>query len=163
PTGSAIEGLSRKNPRSDSLRICSDDRPGHCARNLTEKPAKHTKKSASFAVVFPSLTWASRQAGDAPRKFTPTYASFSDSRWAFRPKYRPSASCNLQRSSRITHWDHELWKAPASRTQPTRSAQFQERRPRAAAFGVRGARSRFWTRLMGRGCVSNEQRQKIPS
>src|SRR6266566_318606 len=34
-----------KNLRSDSLRKSGDDRPDHCARNVTEKPATHTKRN----------------------------------------------------------------------------------------------------------------------
>src|SRR5207244_2693988 len=45
-------------------------------------------------------------------------------------------------------WDHELWKAPASRTHSKRFAKSQALGHRAAAFGVRGACSRFCTRFM---------------
>src|SRR5436309_14597337 len=47
------------------------------------------------------------------------------------------------------HWDHEPWKAPASRTHSKRFAKSQALGHCAAAFGVRGACSRFCTRFMG--------------
>src|SRR5437867_6779544 len=46
------------------------------------------------------------------------------------------------------HWDHERWKAPASRTHSKRFAKSQALGHYAAAFGVRGACSRFRTRFM---------------
>src|SRR2546425_5067529 len=46
------------------------------------------------------------------------------------------------------HWDHEPWKAPASRTHSKRFAKSQALGNCAAAFGVRGACSRFRTRFM---------------
>src|SRR6058998_1575398 len=46
------------------------------------------------------------------------------------------------------HWDHEPWKAPASRTHSKRFAKSRALGHRAAAFGVRGACSRFRTRFM---------------
>src|SRR5436309_14967187 len=46
------------------------------------------------------------------------------------------------------HWDHEPWKAPASRTHSKRFAKSQALGHCAAAFGVRGACSRFRTRFM---------------
>src|SRR5437867_5145210 len=49
------------------------------------------------------------------------------------------------------HWDHEPWKAPASRTHSKRFAKSQALGHCAAAFGVRGACSRFRTRFMERG------------
>src|SRR5881396_4304288 len=48
------------------------------------------------------------------------------------------------------HWDLELWKAPASRTHSRRFAKSQALGHCAAAFGVRGACSRFRTRFMER-------------
>src|SRR5437867_13149813 len=48
------------------------------------------------------------------------------------------------------HWDHELWKAPASRTHSKRFAESQALGHCATAFGVRGACSRFRTRFMER-------------
>src|SRR5439155_6781775 len=47
------------------------------------------------------------------------------------------------------HGDHEPWTAPASRTHSKRSAKSQARGHCAAAFGVRGACSRFCTQFMG--------------
>src|SRR5881628_2835913 len=47
------------------------------------------------------------------------------------------------------HWDREPWKAPASRTHSKRFAKSQGLGYCAAAFGVRGACSRFRTRFMG--------------
>src|SRR5438094_1540727 len=46
------------------------------------------------------------------------------------------------------HWDHELWKAPASRTHSKRFAKSRTLGQRVAAFGVRGACSCFCTRIM---------------
>src|SRR5437870_5873633 len=46
------------------------------------------------------------------------------------------------------HWDHEPWKAPASRTHSKRFAKSQALGHCAAAFGVRGACSRLRTRFM---------------
>src|SRR6059036_1125109 len=46
------------------------------------------------------------------------------------------------------HSDHEPWKAPASRTHSKRFAESQALGHCAAAFGVRGACSRFRTRFM---------------
>src|SRR5439155_21135194 len=46
------------------------------------------------------------------------------------------------------HWEHEPWKAPASRTHSKRFAKSQALGHSAAAFGVRGACSRFRTRFM---------------
>src|SRR5439155_5089695 len=46
------------------------------------------------------------------------------------------------------HWDDEPWNAPASRTHSKRCAKSQALGHRAAAFGVRGACSRFRTRFM---------------
>src|SRR5437899_721965 len=46
------------------------------------------------------------------------------------------------------HWDHEPWKAPASRTHSKRFAKSRALGHRAAPFGVRGACSRFRTRFM---------------
>src|SRR5207244_2364964 len=48
------------------------------------------------------------------------------------------------------HWDHEPWKAPASRTHSKRFAKSQALGHCAAAFGVRGACSRFGTGFMER-------------
>src|SRR5437867_512743 len=48
------------------------------------------------------------------------------------------------------HWDHEPWKAPASRTHSKRFAKSQALGHCAAAFGVRGACSRFRARFMER-------------
>src|SRR5437867_12277192 len=48
------------------------------------------------------------------------------------------------------HWDHEPWKAPASRTHSKRFAKSQALGHCAVAFGMRGACSRFRTRFMGR-------------
>jgi len=48
------------------------------------------------------------------------------------------------------HWDHEPWKAPASRSHSERFAKSQALGHCAAAFGVRGACSRFRTRFMER-------------
>src|SRR5437867_3933045 len=45
-------------------------------------------------------------------------------------------------------WDHEPWKAPASRTHSKRFAKSQALGHCAAAFGVGGACSRFRTRFM---------------
>ena len=39
------KGHRFKNLRSDSFRKRCDNRPGHCARNVTEKPAKLTKRN----------------------------------------------------------------------------------------------------------------------
>src|SRR5437867_1827577 len=47
------------------------------------------------------------------------------------------------------HWAHEPWKVPASRTHSKRFAKSQALGYCAAAFGVRGACSRFRTRFMG--------------
>ena len=42
---SATCSSNLKNLRSDSFRKRCDNRPGHCARNVTEKPAKLTKRN----------------------------------------------------------------------------------------------------------------------
>src|SRR5437867_7250691 len=46
------------------------------------------------------------------------------------------------------HWAHEPWKVPASRTHSKRFAKSQALGYCAAAFGVRGACSRFRTRFI---------------
>src|SRR5206468_1032412 len=54
------------------------------------------------------------------------------------------------------HLDHEPWKAPASRAHSKRFAKSQALGHCAAAFGLRGACSRFRTRFKERSSPDSE-------